>query len=196
MGMQVQSGADVAMQTAAARPEITDPAAGEGRRWFAVHCLPHRESGAQRQLENQGFRTFLPRGVKTRRHARKVETVLVPFFARYLFVQLDLDRHRWRSVNGTFGVASMVMMADRPRPVPHGIVEALIAMADDRDILRFDVGEKLRVGQKIRVLAGPFAEHVGRLARGAENDRVSLLLDIMGGQVMVEVPRETLMAVD
>jgi transcriptional antiterminator RfaH len=169
---------------------------GEGRRWYAVHCLPHRESGAQQQLENQGFRTFLPRCLKTRSHARKVETVLVPFFARYLFVQFNPDRDRWRSVNGTFGVASMVMMADRPQPVPHGVVEALIAMADSRGVLRFDEVSQLRVGQKVRVLAGPFADQVGRLARCADTDRVCLLLDIMGGQVMVEVPRATLMAVD
>ena len=196
VGMQTQGGADVAIRTGAARPVIAGPAPGEGRRWFAVQCLPHRESGAERQLQNQGFRTFLPRGIKTRCHARKVETVLTPFFARYLFVQLDTDRDRWRSVNGTFGVASMVMMADRPRPVPHGVVEALIAMADDRGVLRFDESCEFRIGQKIRVLAGPFAEQVGRLARGAENDRVCLLLDIMGGQVMVEVPREALMAAD
>ena len=194
--MQIRCGADAIVQPAAERPKVSDPELGAGRRWFAVHCLPHREAGAQHQLENQGFRTFLPRGIKTRRHARKVETILVPFFARYLFVQMDPARDRWRSVNGTFGVASMVMMADRPQSVPRGVVETLIAMADDRGVLHFDDCGKLRIGQKIRMLAGPFAEQVGRLVRGAESERVCLLLDIMGGQVMVEVPRAVLMAVD
>ena len=60
-----------------------------------------------------------------------------PIFPRYLFVVLDLDRDRWRSVNGTFGVARLVMMAgDRPQPAPHGVVEALVALADGRDVLR------------------------------------------------------------
>ena len=32
----------------------------EGARWYAVHTLPHGELRAEEQLENQGFRTFLP----------------------------------------------------------------------------------------------------------------------------------------
>ncbi len=46
-----------------------DRASAGGPRWFAVHSLPHREAGAQQQLENQGFHTFLPRCLKARRHA-------------------------------------------------------------------------------------------------------------------------------
>ncbi len=174
-----------------------DPARAGGPRWFAVHSLPHREAGAQQQLENQGFRTFLPRCLKARRHARKVENVLAPIFPRYLFVVLDLDRDRWRSVNSTFGVARLVMMAgDRPQPAPHGVVEALIALADGRDILRFDGGGRLAVGQNVRILAGPFAERIGLLQRLNDNGRARLLLDIMGGGIAVTLPSAALVPVD
>jgi transcriptional antiterminator RfaH len=174
-----------------------DRAPAGGQRWFAVHSLPHRESGAQQQLENQGFHTFLPRCLKTRHHARKLETVLAPIFPRYLFVVLDLDRDRWRSVNGTFGVARLVMIADdRPQPVPYGVVEALIALADDRDVLRFDGGSRLAVGQKVRILTGAFAEQIGLLQRLDDNGRVRLLLDIMGGGIAVTVPSAALVPVD
>ncbi len=170
-----------------------DRAPAGGPRWFAVHSLPRREAGAQRQLENQGFHTFLPRCLKTRCHARKLETVLAPIFPRYLFVVLDLDRDRWRSVNGTFGVARLVMMGgDRPQPVPHGVVEALIALADGRDVLRFDGGGRLAVGQKVRILAGPFAERIGLLQRLDGNGRVRLLLNIMGGRIGVTLPSAAL----
>ena len=159
-----------------------------GSRWFAVHSLPQREAGAQNQLENQGFHTFLPLCLKTRRHARKREVVKAPIFPRYLFVVLDLDRDRWRSVNSTFGVARLVMTGDQPQPVPRGVVEALIAMTDDCGVLRFDEGGCLRVGQKVRILAGPFAERIGLLQRLDGNDRVRLLLDIMGGRIGVTMP--------
>ncbi len=173
-----------------------DRALTGGPRWFAVHSLPHREAGAQRQLENQGFHTFLPRCLKARRHARKLENVLAPIFPRYLFVVLDLDRVRWRSVNGTFGVARLVMAGDRPQPVPPGVVEALIALADGRGVLRFDGGGRLAVGQKVRILAGPFAEQIGLLQRLDDNGRVRLLLDIMGGGIAVMVPSAALVPVD
>ena len=170
-----------------------DRALPEGPRWFAVHSLPHREAGAQQQLENQGFHTFLPRCLKARRHARKLENVLAPIFPRYLFVVLDLDRDRWRSVNGTFGVARLVMLAgNRPQPVPRGVVEVLIASTDGRGVLRFDEPGRLTVGQKVRILAGPFAEQIGLLQRLDGNGRVRLLLDIMGGRIGVTLPSAAL----
>ena len=173
-----------------------DPARAGGPRWFAVHSLLHREAGAQRQLENQGFHTFLPRCLKARRHARKLENVLAPIFPRYLFVVLDLGRDRWRSVNSTFGVARLVTAGDRPQPAPHGVVEALIAVADARGVLRFDEGGRLAVGQKVRILAGPFAERIGLLQRLDGNGRVRLLLDIMGGRIAVTLPSAALVPVD
>src|SRR5262245_16033148 len=82
--------------------------------WFAVRTLHLREMRAQTQLQQQGFRTYLPKRLKTIRHARKLSTVVAPFFPSYLFVMLDLTRNRWRSVNGTFGVAGLVMQGDQP----------------------------------------------------------------------------------
>src|SRR5258705_10706704 len=98
-------------------------------RWYAVHTLPFAEARAEGQLHRQGFRTFQPKRHKTVRHARRLSTVEAPFFPRYLFIGLDLARDRWRSVNSTFGVSRLVMWGDQPHPVPHGVVEALIAWA-------------------------------------------------------------------
>ena len=73
-------------------------AAGENARWYAVHTQPKREFYARLQLEGQGFRVFLPKGLKTIRHARKMADVEAAFFPRYLFVELDLTRQPWRRV--------------------------------------------------------------------------------------------------
>src|SRR5262249_41285681 len=127
-----------------------------GARWYAVNTLPHREYRAKQQLENQRYRVFLPQRMKTIRHARKLTNVQAPFFPRYVFIELDLHQHRWRSVNGTFGVATLVMQGERPHPVPHGIVETMIASVDDSGLLQFR--EDLKVGARVRLAAGPFAE--------------------------------------
>lgn len=164
-----------------------------GERWFVVHSQPHKEVGAAAHLQNQGFSTFLPRREKTRRHARKLETVLAPIFPRYFFVALDLARDRWRSVNGTYGVASLIMGEDGPRPVPRGVVEDLEASTDERGVLRFDARAQLHVGQEVRVLVGPFAEHVGRLERLDDAGRVRLLLEIMHGTVSVDLAGSAVM---
>src|SRR5215470_9271327 len=123
-------------------------------RWYVVHTLPFAEARAEAQLRNQGFRTFQPKRHKTVRHARRLRTVEAPYFPRYLFVVLDLARHQWRKVNGTFGVSRLVMRGDQPHPIPRGVVEALIAAADARGILQ--LGGTLQVGGPVRLIAGPF----------------------------------------
>ena len=48
---------------------------GANERWYVVHSLPHRETQAQLQLENQRYRVFLPKREKTLRHARRLRTI-------------------------------------------------------------------------------------------------------------------------
>lgn len=157
-------------------------------RWYAVQCLCHRETAAAAHLENQGFGVFLPRRQKTRRHARKLETILAPFFPSYLFVKLDLSRDRWRSVNGTYGVSRIVMRGDRPAPAPVGIVEALEGACDERGVLRH--GFELSEGLSVRIVTGAFADFVGELECLDDAGRVRVLLDIMGGRIPTIVARE------
>jgi transcriptional antiterminator RfaH len=167
--------------------DVADPV-----RWFAVCTQPKREMRAMAQLENQGFRVFLPRRMKTIRHARKMQNIVAPFFPRYLFVEFDLRVTQWRSVNGTFGVSRIIMQGERPHPVPRGVVESLVACIDEKGLLRLD--QHFKVGTKVRLTAGPFAEQIGILDRLDDSGRVRVLLEIMGGPVPVQVPREYVVA--
>jgi transcriptional antiterminator RfaH len=154
-----------------------------GERWFAVHTQPYGELRAQANLENQGFRTFMPRRHKTVRHARKLRTVESPFFPRYLFVKLDLERDRWRAVNSTFGVSRLVMRSDLPEAVPRGVVETLRASVDERGILR--LADKLKIGSPVRMLAGPFADQLATLEQLDDLGRVRVLVEMLGRKVSI-----------
>jgi transcriptional antiterminator RfaH len=159
----------------------------EQERWYVVRTQPHREAQAAQQLENQDYRVFLPRFLKSRRHARKFETVLAPLFPRYMFIVLDLGRDRWRSVNGTYGVDRLLMRSGEPEAVPQGLVEQLTEAASADGVARS--GPALKEGQSIRVTAGPFAELLGTLERLDDQGRVRVLLEIMGGSVPVLLPQ-------
>lgn len=158
-----------------------------GRRWYLAHTLPHKESAAQIRLDAQGFDQFLPRRLKTVRHARKMRTICAPLFPRYIFVGLDLDRDRWRSVNGTAGILGLVMADGRPLPAPRGVVETLILSSDEQQRLLF--ASDLAPGEKVRLVAGPLAQSLGVLDSLDDRGRVEVLLQIMGGDVKVRLPR-------
>jgi transcription antitermination factor NusG len=166
---------------------------GVGERWFVVNSQPKREMPAFINLANQGFRLFMPKRLKTVRHSRMVTTVIAPFFPGYLFLALDLARHRWRSVNGTFGVSRIIMANEQPQPVPHGVVEAMIAATDPEGLLRLGEG-LLKAGNSVRFVAGPFAEQLGRLEHLDDTGRARVLLEIMGCFVPVRARREDVAA--
>jgi transcription antitermination factor NusG len=118
--------------------------------------------------------------------------VIAPVFPGYIFVVINPERDRWRSINGTFGVAGLVSAHQRPTPVPTGVVEAFLASVDELGLLRFDDG--LQPGQPVRVVAGPFAQVLGVLQRLDAKGRVRVLLNIMGGQAPVMMDRANLTA--
>ena len=74
-----------------------------GPSWYAVQTHPHSEAKAASHLERQGYTIYLPRYLKRRRHARKVEMIAAPLFPRYLFVAVDLETQRWRAIHSTSG---------------------------------------------------------------------------------------------
>jgi transcription antitermination factor NusG len=129
-----------------------------------------------------------------RRHARKIEKVRRPFFPGYLFVSLDIERERWRSINSTVGVIRIILQNERPAPAPVGVVEALMAASDSDDVLQIRMD--LNVGQKVRVIDGPLADLIGELDQLTDPDRVRVLLDIMGGRTRVTLPRDYLVPAD
>ena len=162
----------------------------DGKRWYVARTQPCREASAQFNLQRLGFGTFFPKIQRTIRHARKLRNVLAPLFPGYIFVILDLSKDRWRSVNGTTGVASLIMGAEQPIPAPRGVVEALIAAREDTGTIC--LGQNLVIGQTVRILSGPFAQTLARLEQLDDRGRVCVRLEIMGGHVAADLDRSAL----
>lgn len=168
-----------------------------GQRWFAVQCQANREQGAAMQLRNQDFQVFLPLRRKIWRRARRSEIRRVPFFPGYLFVALDLERDRWRSINGTIGVQRLVMAGGEARPValPQGLIEALRGRADDRGLLAPETWpEALEVGQRVRIVTGPFDNRLGELIGLDDAGRVRVLVELLGRRIPAVLSRDGVMA--
>jgi transcriptional antiterminator RfaH len=154
-------------------------------RWYVVQTQVNCESKAAQNLLRQGYEIYLPRYLKRRRHARKVDFVAKPLFPRYLFVAVDMATQRWRSIQSTFGVSHLVSNGNEPAAVPEGIVSALRAREDVTGFVKMDARPKFAPGDKVRVLAGAFMDNAGLFNGMADHDRVSILLDMLGRKVRV-----------
>jgi transcriptional antiterminator RfaH len=159
--------------------------AEEHPRWYVAHTHPHAEAKATAHLNRQGFDIYFPRYIKRRRHARRIETVPAPLFPRYLFVAINLNAQRWRSIFSTVGVSRLVCNGEDPSPVPIGIVEALKSREDANGFIKLDCRPRFHVGDKIRVLDGAFSSCLGLFEGMAERERIAILLDLLGRKVRV-----------
>ena len=156
-----------------------------GARWYVVQTQVNGEAKAAENLRRQGYEAYLPRYLKRRRHARKVDFTAKPLFPRYMFVAIDTATQRWRSVQSTVGVSRLVTNGDSPAVVPEGVVSALRAREDARGFVKMDAGPAFAPGDKVRVLAGAFMDNAGLFNGMADHDRVSILLDMLGRKVRV-----------
>ena len=163
-------------------------------RWYVAQTHPNAENKAVAHLRRQGFVTYLPRYLKRRRHARRVDVVSAPLFPRYLFVEIDIAVQRWRSIYSTIGVSQLICTGDTPTPVSNQVVTLLKDREDAAGFIQLGYRPQFRVGDKIRVLDGVFCDCLGLYDGMSDRDRVTILLDLLGRKVRVLVDAECVAA--
>jgi len=162
--------------------------------WYVVHTELNGEARAELNLRRQGYHTYLPRYLRSRRHARRTQLVPRPLFPRYLFVALDLARDRWRSIPSTFGVLQIVLAGERPAPVPVGIVEQIKARETDDGYVALGLPRGVALGSRVRIVDGVFADSKGIVERISDDRRVAVLLEMLCREVRVFLPSSSVSA--
>ncbi len=147
--------------------------------WYAVQTQPNRENLAVQHLMRQGFDVWLPLCERIIRHARRSSRVRRPLFPGYLFVNLDIDTARWRSINGTVGVSRIVSFGQKPSSVNDDFISTL-KEAEGSDGLIATGEDSLHPGQDVEILNGPMAGTIGKLLRLEAGNRVTILLSMLG----------------
>lgn len=144
--------------------------------WYAVATKARDEAVAKTNLERQGYRVFLPTiSLKKRRGSRWV-SVIEPLFPGYLFVSLVLGSDDPAPIRSTFGCIGLVRFGQAHTPVPSTLIAAL---QDTPDGVA-EAASPFNQGDKVRLVAGPFAgiEAIFDMPRG--EDRALVLLELLG----------------
>lgn len=162
------------------------------KRWYAVQTQPRKERLALLHLERQSFAAYCPFVRRQRRTATRVVNALEPLFPNYLFVSLDCQAERWRSINGTIGVSRLVSFSNAPSPIPAGFVERLTVSHENDEEAVFDLS--LQAGDRVRIIGGAFDDLCGTLATADARQRVTVLLNLISGETRVSLPRDRLIA--
>ena len=161
-----------------------------GQQWHVAFTQPNSEVRAAAHLANQDFPVYLPRFMKRRRIGRREVRGPSPLFPRYIFVGVDVAHQRWRSINGTVGVSWLVCQGDRPAPIDACVIEAIAGREDEDGLIKLAPMRNFRPGEPVRITGGIFNDHLGLYEGMADQDRVRILLDLLGRKVRVLIESE------
>jgi transcriptional antiterminator RfaH len=158
------------------------------KRWFAVYTKAGKERLAEGNLAAQGFETYLPRLARQRGRAKRVLPGPVPMFPRYLFVRLDLDAGPWRAVHSTYGVSRLVSFGDRPAPLPDAVIDGLRAREGADGIISLsEIVAPFKPGEAVEIAEGPLSDVRAMVCAQSGQERVVVLMTLLGRQVPVRV---------
>jgi transcriptional antiterminator RfaH len=157
------------------------------KQWYVVNTKAREEPKASFNLKRQGFNSYLPQYKKTRRHARRMDTVLAPLFPKYLFIEFDLDLESWSSINSTAGVKKLIMFGSLPATLPSELVEEIRTREDVEGVVSLSQYLKIKQGDQVTINSGAFNEHRGIFECQDDDKRIIILLKLMGRDVRVRL---------
>jgi transcriptional antiterminator RfaH len=162
--------------------------------WYVAQTHIHAESKASYHLNRQGFQVYLPRYLKKRRHARRVDIVAAPLFPRYVFVGVTPGRQGCYSIRSTIGISRLVDRGSVPAIVHPAIIEGLRRRENADGFIELERRPRFASGDKIRVSEGAFADTLGLFESMTGEERVAILLDLLGRKVRVVLDADVIEA--
>lgn len=145
--------------------------------WYLILTKPNAHISAQKNLQRQGFEVFLPLILKTSRKAKNFITNAVPLFPNYLFVGSKLAKIPWNSLNATRGVAKVVTLDGKYRPVDKDIICGLKSRCDPNDLITVEAN--IKAGDYVKIGKGPFNDFICEVEKVEDNQRIWVLIELL-----------------
>jgi len=158
------------------------------KKWLVAQIKPKSHDLAFRNLERQGFETFMPKIKATTRKENKFINKEVFLFPGYAFVGVDLQNSYWTKINSTYGVSKLLSFNNKPSKVPLDFIVALKKRFQDN--INPIINENLKSGDIIKFNTGPFADLVTKIESVDSIKRINVLLQIMGAARKLEINLE------
>ena len=139
-------------------------------------------------LYKKSVEVFLPKiKVRSKRRDRRL-MINVPLFPGYVFVKTDLNPYRHLEIVKTAGAVRLIGTKGGPVPVPSATIESLkIMVAADSPVT---TGNRLRRGDRVMVVAGPFTGVTGTFVRYRGKGRVVVNIEALGQHAGVDVDEQ------
>lgn len=162
--------------------------------WYVVHCYSGYENkvrhAIEQRIETMGmtdkiFDVIVPTEEEIEVKDGKRRTVERRVFPGYILVEMKMDEDSWYVVRNTPGVTGFVGMGNEPTPLRQDEVKQIMDRMSE-EVVKVKVNFK--VGQKVRIVDGPFNDFIGTVSDiDADKAKVRVMVSFFGRETPVEV---------
>ena len=162
--------------------------------WFVIQFKPNSHYQAKKNLNRQGFKTFLPLHEITSRKASRFVKSTKPLFPGYMFVSFNKTENKWHKIRNTYGVSRLITVNSSLKSIPSTFIDSLMKRYDSSGKLIPIV--EMKKGDKVEILEGPFANFIASVEKYESEQRIWILMDLMGRKTKLQTPLNALKPLD
>ena len=155
------------------------------KHWYLVKTKSKQENIAILNLENQNFHVYCPFVL-----IRNKNEVLFP---GYIFIQLDKDTQNWSPIRSTKGVLHFIRFGLSYAKIPDNIIE-FIKTNELNTAEKLKNINKFKPGDKVQIADGVFKNCIAIFKSYKSDERVILLMNLLGQQQKLTIKQESLNA--
>ena len=160
------------------------------KEWFILQFKANSHHQAAKNLNQQGFKTFLPLRHSTSRKTSRFISTSKPLFPGYMFVRFDKTETEWHKINNTYGVSRLITFNSILKYIPTSFIDSLMKRYDSSG--KLIPISKLKKGDQVTVLTGPFANFIATVEKYEADHRIWILMDLMGRKTKIQAPSDAL----
>ena len=164
------------------------------KEWFILQFKTNSHLQAKKNLSRQGFETFLPLHNITSRVASRFVSTTRPLFPGYMFVSFDRAESEWHKINNTYGVSRLITFNSILKSIPTKFIDSLMKRYDSSGKLL--PIQKFKKGDQVSVLTGPLANFIASVEKYEADQRIWILMDLMGRKTKLQTPLNALQPLD
>lgn len=160
--------------------------------WYLVYTKPRQERVAEQNFRRQSYEVYLPLIQQPCRHRGRWIEAIGPLFPCYLFLRCQPGYDDISPIRYTTGVRNIVSFNGEPAVVPDHIIESIKQTADYESGVHHFKGSLFEPGNKVIIDRGPLTGLQGIFLAETGQERVVILLEILGRENRITVKRDLL----
>ncbi|NMB82788.1 MAG: UpxY family transcription antiterminator [Ignavibacteria bacterium] len=162
------------------------------KHWFALYVKPRHEYKAESEIGNQSVEVYLPTIIVEKKWTDRKKKIEEPLFKGYLFILADeCERINCLKIPS---VIKTVCFNGKPSIIPDWQIENLKKiLAEKPEVF---VTNKIEVGQKVKIIEGPFCDVVGIVTEHKEGEKhLAVSIDLLKRSVLVRLHNDSIIKI-